>query len=536
MNLLLRNVTTHTQILKTNCNTMFFSSQTVIDMLAMLLFLCFIWRILAARKSQSKKIRVPEPPGSWPLIGHLHLLGGVREPACKILGTIADKTGPIYSLRLGINRILVVSGWEIAKECLTKNDRIFATRASIAAGKYIGYNNAVFALAPYGQYWRDIRKLATLQLLSNRRLEMLKHVRLSEIAAFLKDLHNMASNGEVVTINKLIEQLAFNISLRMIVGKRFSSSTYAEDNSEPSRYKKAIEEAIYLSGTFVLSDAIPWLEWMDYEGHIKAMKRTAKEVDHVIGTWLEEHVKKKNGEGDFMDVMLSNLDEDAIMSGHSRDTVIKATALILTLTGSGSTATTLTWALSLLLNNPSVLKAAQEELDIHVGREKWAQESDIENLKYLRAIVKETLRLYPPGPLTGIREALEDCNINGYFVAKGTRLIINIWKLQRDPRVWKNPDEFQPERFLTTHSDIDVWGQNFEFIPFSSGRRSCPGITFGLQVVHLTLARLLQGFDFSTISDLPVDMTEGLGVALPKVHPVEIIVKPRLGSDLYESL
>ncbi|KAF2292559.1 hypothetical protein GH714_025577 [Hevea brasiliensis] len=434
----------------------------------------------------------------------------------------------------------------MARECLATNDRIFATRASIAAGKHMGYNNAILALAPYGAYCWDIRKLATLQLLSNHRLEMLKHVRLSEVNMFLKDLHNIyvenARNPSKVTICKLFEQVTFNISLRKIVGKRFSSSTYGEENSEAWRYKKAIEEALYLSGTFVMSDAIPWLEWMDYMGHISAMKRTAKELDAVISTWLEEHVKKRllkedmDGESDLMDIMLENLAEDAVMSGHTRDTVIKATTMILTLTGAGSTAVTLTWALSLLLNNPSVLKAAQEEVDVHVGKEKWVQESDVPKLKYLQAIVKETLRLYPPGPLTGIRQAMEDCDLGGYHVSKGTRLVVNIWKLQRDPLVWKNPNQFQPERFLTTHAHIDVRGQNFEYIPFSSGRRSCPAITFGLQVVHLTLARLLQGFDLTTVAGLPVDMKEGQGIALPKVNPVEVIIKPRLDSELYQCL
>ena len=209
---------------------------------------------------------------------------------------------------------------------------------------------------------------------------------------------------------------------------------------------------------------------------------------------------------------------------------------ILILTGAGSTAVTLTWALSLLLNHPNVLKAAQEELDIHIGKDKWVEESDIKKLNYLQAIVKETLRLYPPGPLTGVREAMEDCNVGGYYVPKGTRLIINIWKLQRDPRVWSNPSEFQPERFMTTHADIDVRGQNFEYIPFSSGRRSCPGITFGLQVVHLALARLLQGFDIINAAGVVVDMREGPGIALPKVDPLQVILKPRLHMELYQCL
>ncbi|XP_065874713.1 dimethylnonatriene synthase-like [Euphorbia lathyris] len=518
-----------------------FSFSSYIQLIA---FLILLSGVAFIRKLKTTTVPVPEPEGAWPLIGHLHLLTA-KEPACKILGAIADKCGPIFSLRFGINKIVVVSGQELVKQCFTTNDVVFANRASIAAGKHMGYNNAILALAPYGQYWRDLRKLATLQLFSNHRLELLKPIILSEINIFLKDLYLDYNNNNTnaINISKMFEMLTFNISLRMVVGKRFCSSKYSDENSEAWRYKKAIEEALYLSGTFVLSDAIPWLEWVDYGGYISAMKMNSKELDTVIEAWLDEHISKKekvNGESesesDFMDVLLSNIDEEAVMSGHSRPTVIKATSMILILTGAGSTAVTLTWILSLLLNNPKVLKAAQEEIDKQVGTSKWVEESDIQNLKYLQAIVKETLRLYPPGPLTGIREATEDCYIGKYHISKGTRLFVNLWQLHRDPQVWEDPGEFWPERFLTTHAHVDVKGQNFELIPFISGRRSCPAINFGLQLVHIALARLIQGFDLATVDGLAVDMKEGVGVDLPKVDPVEVIVKPRLGFELYNCL
>ncbi|KAI4356349.1 hypothetical protein L6164_000378 [Bauhinia variegata] len=131
---------------------------------------------------------------------------------------------------------------------------------------------------------------------------------------------------------------------------------------------------------------------------------------------------------------------------------------------------------------------------------------------------------------------MEDCTVAGYHVPKGTRLLINIWMLHRDPQVWSNPDKFQPERFMNTHQNLDYRGQNFEYIPFSSGRRSCPAIMFGTQVVHLTLARLIQGFEMSTVASTPVDMSEGLGVAMPKLNPLEVMLKPRLPSEIYQSL
>lgn len=162
--------------------------------------------------------------------------------------------------------------------------------------------------------------------------------------------------------------------------------------------------------------------------------------------------------------------------------------------GSDTTMVTLTWALSLLLNNAHVLKRVQDELDVHVGKNRQVDESDIKNLEYLQAVVKETLRLYPPSPII-IRASLEDCILsNGYQIPADIRLMINIWKIQHDERVWSDPDKFDPERFLTTHKEADILGQTFEYLPFGSGRRSCPGVSLALQVVHLVLASFLHGF------------------------------------------
>ncbi|CBI32516.3 unnamed protein product, partial [Vitis vinifera] len=173
--------------------------------------------------------------------------------------------------------------------------------------------------------------------------------------------------------------------------------------------------------------------------------------------------------------------EDGQFSDHDHDTVINATCLTLIIGGSDSTVITLTWALCPLMNNPSTLKRAQDELDIKVGKHRQVDESDIKNLVYLQAIIKETLRLYPAAPLSVPREAMEDCTMAGFHIQAGTRLLVNLWKLYKNPRIWSDPLEFQPERFLTKHVDLDVRGQNFEFLPFGSGRRVCPGISFALE-------------------------------------------------------
>ncbi|XP_023737523.1 dimethylnonatriene synthase [Lactuca sativa] len=512
--------------------------------LLLLLLVCHYKRSIRNNTKKGIKLVAPEPSGALPLVGHLHFLRG-QAPLARVLGKIADEYGPVYTLRLGGRQAIVVSSWQMVKECFTTNDRNFAARPNMAISRHMVYNKAGFALATYGPYWREIRKLVTSELFTSNRLEKFKNVRSSEVKSFINELSLLSSKkankASVVDMSKWFENITFNITIKILAGKRFSNTGGSEGNNEDLHVHEAIKKGLYLSGVFIVSDFFPYLEWMDIGGYVKAMKQVAKEVDEVIGKWLDEHVEKRKEydgekEADFMDVMLSTLSKDAEMYGHGRETIIKATTMVLMLTGSESTALTLTWALSLLLNNPHILKAAQKELDMNVGKQKWVEESDIKNLRYLQGIVKETLRMYPPGPLAGPHEAIEDCYIGGYHISKGTRLIVNLWKLHRDPEIWSDPHEFRPERFLEEHSDLNYQGQNFEYIPFSTGRRMCPAITFTFQVVHLTLARLLQGFDLSTPMGKPVDMSEGLGIALPKVRPLEVIMTPRLSPELYQNL
>ncbi|MCD9639300.1 hypothetical protein HAX54_023730, partial [Datura stramonium] len=196
--------------------------------------------------------------------------------------------------------------------------------------------------------------------------------------------------------------------------------------------------------------------------------------------------------------------------------------------GTDSTAVALTWTLSLLLNNPHAIQKAQEELDIQVGKNTSVNESHIKNLVYLQAIIKESLRLYPPAPLSAAHESIEDCIVGGYNIPKGTRLLFNLWRIQRDPTIWSEPDLFKPERFLTTHKYVDVRGNHFELIPFSAGRRICPGISSALVLLHLILANMLHAFKIIRPTDKLIDMTESFGMTNLKATPLEVLVAPRL--------
>ncbi|KAH7567345.1 hypothetical protein JRO89_XS07G0055300 [Xanthoceras sorbifolium] len=520
-----------------------------IGVIAILVFSYYI----LIRRSNFKGPKAPEAAGKWPVIGHLHQLTGTgtRLPHF-VLGELADRYGPVFSIRIGVHPALVVSSWEVAKELFTKYDVDVASRPKLTVGKLLGYNNANFGFSPYDAYWREMRKITALELLSNRRLELLKDIRVSEVENTVKETYklwttqkrNGSSGGILVDMQQWFGDMNLNVILKMVAGKKYfggGGGGAESDEKEVRRCRKAMREFFDLAGIFVLRDAVPYLGWLDLGGYEKAMKKTAKELDSLAQEWLEDHRRKReageqaaaNEDQDFMDVLLSALD-GTDLPGYDADTIIKATSTTIIVGGTDTTSVNLSWALSLLLNNRHTLEKVQEELDNIVGKERLMTESDIEKLVYLQAVVKETMRLYPAGPLSGAREFGQDCTIGGYHVPKGTRLVVNLWKLQTDPRVWSDPLEFKPERFLTTHKDVDVKGQHFELIPFGAGRRACPGIAFALQMTHLGLASLLQAYEVSTPSNTAVDMTGTPGLTNTRANPLHVLLQPRLPLHLYE--
>ncbi|KAL5979338.1 hypothetical protein ACLOJK_019236 [Asimina triloba] len=471
--------------------------------IAALIALAFIYKLSNAT-AKAKKNSPPEPRGS-----------------------LADKYGPALLIRLGARPALVISSWELTKECFTTNDKVLAGRPKFEVCTQMAFNNAALGFAPYGAYWRDMRKITVLELLSTRQLDTLKHVRATEVRLIMKDLYGLwEKNGKKAVQVEMTEKfgdITFNVIAMMVIGKRCFGSLSDNDDGDSVRFREATEEWFHLFGAFVPSDVFPFLKWWEVKGYKKEMRRVFHTLDALLSKWLEEH-RETMGDQDFLDVLISHIDASH-STDYDVDTMIKVTALIgeTVLTGGyDTTSVSSTWTLSLLLSNKQALRKAQEELDRHVGRDRNVEESDLNNLVYLQAIVKESLRLYPSAPLSGPHESTEDCYVGGYFIPAGTRLLVNLWKLHRDPRVWSDPEVFRPERFLTENADVEGKGSHFQYLPFGAGRRMCPGYILAHQLLHLTFARLLHGFELSTPGDGPVDMTEGSGLTAPKATPLEV--------------
>ncbi|GLJ19657.1 hypothetical protein SUGI_0356060 [Cryptomeria japonica] len=390
-------------------------------------------------------------------------------------------------LQLGFRPVLVISSSELTKECLTTNDKAFASRPLLSVGKHAGYDFKMLDLAPYGSYWRSVRKLCRLQLFTAQRIESFKNIREGEISGLIRSLFESCQREiSPVNIKSRLSDLTCNIMMRIVASKRFSPDLSPQDFQEVQYFKEMMEETVLLLGTFDIAHYLPFLKWVDPQG----------------------------------------------MSDNNDD-VVKANALAIIIAGAETSYVTIEWALSALMQHPDVLCKAQQELDMHVGRDRLMEESDIPKLKYLQAIVKETLRLYPGAPLMIPHEACEDCTVGGYRVHAGTQLLVNVWAIQRDAAVWERPTEFDPKHFLKSGKEIDVKGQDFELIPFGSGRRMCPGMALAMIMINHTLGRLLQSFEWFVPEGTVIDMTEGLGLSLPKSIPLEAIIKPRLPLHLY---
>uniref|UniRef100_A0A0D3HW51 Uncharacterized protein n=1 Tax=Oryza barthii TaxID=65489 RepID=A0A0D3HW51_9ORYZ len=209
------------------------------------------------------------------------------------------------------------------------------------------------------------------------------------------------------------------------------------------------------------------------------------------------------------------------------DEVIRTVCLSLLQAGTDTSASTIEWAMALLLNNPDVLRKATDEIDSVVGMSRLLQEPDLANLPYLRCIITETLRLYPLAPHLVPHEASRDCMVAGHVIARGTMVLVDVYSMQRDPRVWEDPDKFIPERFKGFKVDGSGW-----MMPFGMGRRKCPGEGLALRTVGMALGVMIQCFQWERVGKKKVDMSEGSGLTMPMAVPLMAMCLPRVEMEL----
>ncbi|XP_044509865.1 cytochrome P450 81Q32-like [Mangifera indica] len=473
---------------------------------------------------QIKRNLPPSPALSLPIVGHLYLL---KKPLHRTLAKLSARYSPILFIRLGSRPAVLVSSPSAAEECFTKNDIIFANRPRFLAGKHLGYDYTTLVWASYGHHWRNLRRIASVEILSSNRLQMFSGIRLDEVRLLCKRLFKGSNGGQyqIVDMKSMFFEMTLNVMMRMIAGKRFYEENMA-DLEEAKKFKEIVTETFRLSGATNIVDFIPFLKWVGLNNVEKSLVILQGKRDKFMQDLIEEHRRMRNdfaspdGSKTMINVLLSLQENEP---EYYTDHVIRGMMQVMLSAGTDTSAGTMEWALSNLLNNPKTILQAQAEIDTNVGQRRLIEESDMATLPYVNGILKETLRMYPVAPVLVPHESSEECSIGGFHVPRGTMLLVNMWLIQNDPNLWEEPSKFKPERFQRPEEEIG----KYMLLPFGAGRRGCPGEGLAMRIIGLALGTLIQCFEWKRVGEEMVDMSEGGGLTMPKAQPLFAMCRPR---------
>nr|DAD26816.1 TPA_asm: hypothetical protein HUJ06_028284 [Nelumbo nucifera] len=415
---------------------------------------------------------LPPGPFSWPIIGTL--LPKLKKQPHVELSKLAQRFGPLMLLKFGVEPVVVASSHVAAVEVLKNQDRLLSGRFAPHSVRIKGYIEHSMVWADCTDYWKMVRKVWRTELFSTKMLDIQAHAREEKVSELMKFL--IRKEGEKLMILAAIPNLA---------------------------------------------DLYPILGGSDFQGLRKASAACVKRMNESWAAIVKQRRKNDDhSKNDFLQVLLD--------SGFS-DPQIDAMLLQETFgPGSDTSTSTIEWAMAELLRNPEKLVKVREELDRVIRRSNNVKESDLPNLPYLHACVKETLRLHPPVTFLLPHRAMETCQMMNYTIPKGCQLMVNTYAIGRDSKTWEKPLSFLPERFL--NSELDYQGNDFQYIPFGAGRRICPGLSLATRVVRLILASLLHTFDWSLPDGMhpdELDMNDKFGLALQKDIPLVVIPKLR---------
>ncbi|XP_074313401.1 cytochrome P450 736A117-like [Silene latifolia] len=482
-----------------------------LTLISLLSFIIIFYKRLYNTTTKIKNPKLPSPR-RLPIIGNLHQLGRLPH---RSLRSLSERFGDLMLLHLGTKLILVVSSANGAEEIMKTHDIVFANRPYSKIARLILYDGKDIGFGKYGEHWRKLKSICVLNMLSNKKVRSFRKIREEEVRLMVESVKKSTPNSPLNlsdTFMKLISDVVFRVSFGKNCGEEYIGPL--------------LKEFSEVFGSFIFGDFIPWLGWIDeFSGVLSKARKVARLFDSLIQKRVEEHI---NGFDDgrnqedkiqyLVDVLLESQRND---SSIDMDTV-KALLMDMIIAGIDTTKVLLEWTMSELLLHPLVMKKLQEEIRGFIKRKTIIEEDDLNDMMYLKAVIKEVLRLHPPSPLLLFREASQNVIVKNYDIAAGTQVIINAWAIQRHPAYWEEPEEFRPERFL------NYSGHDFGFIPFGGGRRGCPGVAFANVEAELALANLVGHFNWKLPDEVNVDsfMVESFGTSLRRRDPLMAIPTP----------
>lgn len=469
------------------------------------------WALSKSKDQAQPKTAIPGPSG-FPLLGLVFAFSGGKTH--RVLAKLAEacSASHLMAFSVGLTRFIISSQPDTAKEVLSSS--AFADRPVKESAYELLFHRAM-GFAPFGEYWRNLRRISATHMFSPRRIASYGAFRTQIGTDMVGQIRNlMEQNGEVKA-RKVLHFASLNNVMMSVFGKSYDFSESGGD--EAALLESLVSEGYELLGIFNWTDHFPLLGWLDLQGVRKRCRNLVSKVNVFVGKIILEHRLKRvdNGgasedaSGDFVDVLL-DLEKENKLS----DSDMIAVLWEMIFRGTDTVAILLEWILARMVLHPDIQAKAQAEIDQAVGGSaRSVTDSDLPHLPYLQAIVKETLRVHPPGPLLSwARLAIHDTQVGPYFIPAGTTALVNMWAITHDEKIWTEPNEFKPERFL--EEDVNIMGSDLKLAPFGAGRRVCPGKAMGLATAHLWLAQLLQSFKWVPSDSNEVDLNESLKLSM----------------------
>ncbi|WCJ34975.1 cytochrome P450 family 71 subfamily B polypeptide 2 [Euphorbia peplus] len=493
------------------------------------LIIIFILFKIIRKKSKSKSTNLPPGPPKLPLIGNMHQLFTSSAPHQR-LKELSEKYGSIMTLQLGEITNIVISSPEIAKQILKTHDLAFAQRPSVKATNIITYGSSDIVFSPYSDYWRQIRKICILEVLSAKRVQSFRAIREEEGSNLIKTI--LSYSGEGFNFSKMVFASTCGITARAVFGAKCK---------EQDEFRPLAQEIPQVLVKFNIADLFPSVKFLSVFSGLSSIRKLHQELDRIFENIIRQRKDlrkrelkddRKGEEDNLLDVLL-RVQEDGDPEFQLTDNNMKAVILDIFVAGTESSSTTTEWVMSELVRNPRVMQKAQEEVRRVYGTKGKVDEQELHQLDYLRLVIKETMRLHPPAPLLLPRQSRESCEINGFNIPADSHITINAWALGRDPSFWEDAEKFDPERFV--NSPVDFKGNDFQFIPFGAGRRICPGVSFALANVELSLANFLYHFDWKLLNGMKfenLDMAEASGVTMRRKNDLHLIAIPHFSTSI----
>ncbi|KAH0865522.1 hypothetical protein HID58_082733, partial [Brassica napus] len=466
---------------------------------------------------------IPGPRG-LPFFGSMSLMSNALAHRC--IAAAAEKFGAkrLLAFSLGDTRVIVTCNPDVAKEIL--NSPVFADRPVKESAYSLMFSRAI-GFAPYGVYWRTLRKIASSHLFSPKQIKRSETQRRVIANQIVKCLEKQSSGNEGLCFARdLIKTASLNNMMCSVFGKEYELE---HEHDEVNELRGLVEEGYDLLGTLNWTDHLPWLSEFDPQRIRSRCSNLVPKVNRFVNRIISDHRDQtRDSPSDFVDVLLSLDGQDKLS-----DPDMVAVLWEMIFRGTDTVAVLIEWILARMVLHPDIQSMVHNELDQNVGRSRAVEESDVASLTYLTAVVKEVLRLHPPGPLLSwARLAITDTIIDGRRVPAGTTAMVNMWAIAHDPQVWENPLEFKPARFVAKEGEVEfsVLGSDLRLAPFGSGRRVCPGKNLGLSTVMYWIATLLHEFEWlAPTGEKTVDLSEKLRLSCEMANPLAVKLRGRRG-------